>query len=338
MTLAMTKHNNSENILYTSDYSSDESHKNSQNLIVSSVNNIDRRREVKSILMIALGVNITMSVLKLMIGLMSGSLAILADAMHSATDGLSSLLALLTNGLSDPKPDRDHPYGHDKYEAVGALAIAGFILFTSFEILQTAIERVRSGLQPLRMSASELVLLLLILSLNILLALYERREGVRLKSQLLMADAQHTTSDIWTTILVLSGLTGAWLLRLNWLDVILAIPLCILLVRVCWDVLKSNLPWLVDHIAIAPEVIHRQAMAVPGVLNCHEIASRGVLGQQVFIDMHMVVDAEDLFAAHRITEEVENQLENCFGPVRCTIHLEPRSYAEADITYRGTHG
>ncbi|MCP9906544.1 cation diffusion facilitator family transporter, partial [Cyanobium sp. BA5m-21] len=101
-----------------------------------------------------------MTLLKLLLGLLSGSLAVLADAMHSATDGFSSLLGLVTNGLSDPEPDRDHPYGHHKYEAVGALAIAAFILFTAFEILQAAIGRLSTGLQPLRMDSRELLILL----------------------------------------------------------------------------------------------------------------------------------------------------------------------------------
>ena len=258
--------------------------------------------------------------------------------MHSATDGFSSLLGLLTNGLSDPEPDRDHPYGHHKYEAIGALAIAAFILFTAFEILQTAVDRLYAGLQPLRLEGQELWLLLMVLGFNILLASYERSEGRRLGSQLLKADAAHTSSDVWTTAVVLVGLSGAVWLKLPWLDVALAIPLCLLLVRVCWTVLRTNLPLLVDQIAIAPEAIHQVAMDVPGVLNCHDIASRGVLGQQVFIDMHMVVDANDLPTAHRITELVEEHLESRFGRVRCTIHLEPREYASAAITFKGTHG
>jgi len=106
-----------------------------------------------------------MTLLKLVIGLMSGSLAVLADAMHSATDGLSSLLGLITNGLSDPRPDRDHPYGHDKYEGLGAVAIAGFILFTAFEILRTAVERIAHGLQPLRLDGHQLLVLLVVLVL-----------------------------------------------------------------------------------------------------------------------------------------------------------------------------
>ena len=298
----------------------------------------DGRQAVQRVLLLALAVNVAMTLIKLVIGVMSGSLAVLADAMHSATDGLSSLMGLFTNGLSDPRPDRDHPYGHDKYEGIGAVAIAGFILFTAFEILKTAVERILAGLSPLRIERQELLLLLLVLGFNVLLAGYERSQARRLGSQLLLADARHTTSDIWTTVVVLLGLAGMALFRIPWLDVAMAVPLCLLLLRACWQVLASNLPWLVDQIAIAPEAIHEVAMGVPGVLNVHDIASRGVLGQQVFIELHMVVDANDLPTAHQITELVEAQLEARFGPVRCTIHLEPRDYAMADITFRGAHG
>ena len=299
---------------------------------------LDHRREVRSVLMVALAVNISMSLLKLIVGLISGSLAVIADAMHSATDALSSLTGLITNRLSDPRPDRNHPYGHHKYEAIGALGIAGFILFTALEILLRSGERLVAGLPAIRVSASELLLLLLALGFNLLLAGYEHQQGSRLNSTLLKADAQHAASDVWTTVLVLAGLAGTLWFRISWLDVALAIPMSLLLMRVCWQVLRKTLPWLVDHTAIAPEAIHAQVMAVPGVLNCHDIASRGVLGQQVFIDLHMVVEADDLTTAHRITEHVERKLEGGFGPVRCTIHLEPRDYVEEGITYSGTHG
>ena len=115
-------------------------------------------------------------------GALSGSLAVIADGMHSATDALSSLTGLVTNKLSDPQPDRDHPYGHRKYEAVGALGIAGFILFTAIEILLRSGERLLEGLPPIRVTGQELVLLTLVLGFNLLLAGYELREGRRLNS------------------------------------------------------------------------------------------------------------------------------------------------------------
>jgi cation diffusion facilitator family transporter len=299
---------------------------------------IDRRQEVRRVLAVALVMNIAMSLLKLAVGVISGSLAVIADAMHSATDALSSLTGLITNSLSDPRPDRDHPYGHHKYEAIGALGIAGFILFTALEILLRSSERMLEGFPQIRVTAQELVILGLVLGFNLLLAGYEYSEGRRLNNSLLKADAQHAASDVWTTIVVLVGMAGAMIFRVNWLDIALAIPLALLLIKVCWQVLRQTLPWLVDHIAIAPESIHAESMAIPGVLNCHDIASRGVLGQQVFIDMHLIVDAEDLITAHKITERVEARLDQKFGPVRCTIHLEPRDYVEDGITYTGAHG
>ena len=297
-----------------------------------------RQRRVRRVLLIALAVNVAMGLLKLVVGVLAGSLAVVADAMHSATDAFSSLMALFSNGLADPRPDRDHPYGHRKYESVGALAIAAFILFAAFEILQSAAARIQSGLSPLRLGWNDLLVLLIAMVLNVALATYERRQGRQLDSRLLEADAFHTWSDIWTTLVLLIGLGGGLWLDLPWLDVALAIPLALMLVRVCWRVLQDNLPLLVDQIAIPPEAIHAVAMEVPGVLNCHDIASRGVVGQQVFIDMHMVVEANDLPTAHRITELVEEHLEARYGPVRCTIHLEPREYASAAITFRGVHG
>lgn len=299
---------------------------------------VDRRQDVRRVLAVALVMNIAISILKLAVGVVSGSLAVIADAMHSATDALSSLTGLITNSLSDPRPDRDHPYGHHKYEAVGALGIAAFILFTALEILLRSSERILEGFPQIRVTAQGLVILGLALGFNLLLAGYEYSEGRRLNNSLLKTYAQHAASDVWTTVVVLVGMTGAMVFKVNWLDIALAIPLALLLIKVCWQVLRQTLPWLVDHIAIAPESIHAESMAVPGVLNCHDIASRGVLGQQVFIDMHLIVDAEDLTSAHKITERVETRLDQKFGPVRCTIHLEPRDYVEDGITYSGAHG
>ena len=299
---------------------------------------VDRRQDVRRVLAVALVMNIAISILKLAVGVVSGSLAVIADAMHSATDALSSLTGLITNNLSDPRPDRDHPYGHHKYEAVGALGIAAFILFTALEILLRSSERILEGFPQIRVTGQELVILGLVLGFNLLLAGYEYSEGRRLNNSLLKADAQHAASDVWTTVVVLVGMAGAMIFQVNWLDIALAIPLALLLIKVCWQVLRQTLPWLVDHIAIAPESIHAESMAIPGVLNCHDIASRGVLGQQVFIDMHLIVDAEDLISAHKITERVEARLDQKFGPVRCTIHLEPRDYVEDGITYTGAHG
>ncbi|XTZ10807.1 MAG: cation transporter dimerization domain-containing protein, partial [cyanobacterium endosymbiont of Rhopalodia yunnanensis] len=100
-----------------------------------------------------------------------------------------------------------------------------------------------------------------------------------------------------------------------------------------WQVLRSNVPWLVDVMVIAPEAIHEVVMGVPGVLNCHDIASRGLLGRQVFIEMHLVVNSPDVEGSHYITEIVEERLEERFSPVRVVIHIEPLDYQSPEISF-----
>ena len=256
----------------------------------------------------------------------------MADALHSVTDSANNVLGLVTNQLASPKPDRDHPYGHQKYEAIGALGIAAFLGIACFEILKGAVDRILLGGEPVEMSAPALWLLLIVLGINLFVAFYERQVGLRLGSNILIADAHHTMSDVWITIAVLAGLVGVWQ-GLQWLDIGLAFPVAILVMRSGWVVLRSNLPWLVDEMAIAPEAIHTVVMKVPGVINCHHIASRGLLGRQVFIDMHLVVEPKDVETAHEITEQVEIGLEAAYGPVRATIHVEPFNYQSGKITY-----
>lgn len=293
---------------------------------------LDNRVKVRKVLIITLLLNIFVMLLKVVVGKLTGSLSLLADALHSVTDSANNILGLIANRFSSPHPDHEHPYGHLKYEAVSALGISAFLGIACFEILQGAIERIFKGGEPVKISSPQLWILLLVLGVNIFVAFYERYVGKQVGSAILIADAQHTMSDIWVTIAVIGGLIGVWL-GYQWLDIVLAFPVALLVFWSGWTVLKENLPWLVDEMAIAPEVIHAIAMSVPGVLNCHDIASRGVVGRQVFIEMHLVVDAPDVETAHRITEEVEMRLEERFSPVRVLIHVEPPQYQSQRISF-----
>ena len=294
------------------------------------------RSEVRRVLVLTLVLNVLVVLLKGVVGFWTGSLSLMADALHSVTDSANNVLGLVTNQLASPEPDRDHPYGHQKYEAVGTLGIAAFLGIACFEILKGAGERILLGGEPVKMDATALWIMLSVLGINIFVAFYERRVGNRLGSHILVADAQHTMSDIWITIAVLGGLIGVWAGQ-AWLDVALAFPVALLVIRSGWVVLSANLPWLVDEMAIAPEAIHAAVMQVPGVVNCHNIASRGLLGRQVFIDMHLIVEPKDVLSAHQITEQVEQTLEEAFGPARVTIHVEPPSYVEREISFGDRH-
>jgi cation diffusion facilitator family transporter len=294
---------------------------------------IDNRRTVQRVLWITLGLNLFVMGIKAIAGIWTGSLSLLADALHSVTDSANNILGLLTSRLAQPEPDREHPYGHQKYEAIGALGISAFLGIACFSILERAIQRILFGGSVVKISGIELWLLVIVLGVNIFVAVYERKVGRRINSPILIADAQHTMSDVWVTIAVLFGLVGVWIWKVQWLDIVLSFPVAILVFYSGWSVLKSNLPWLVDEMAIAPEAIHREVIQVPGVVNCHSIASRGLLGRQVFIDMHLIVSASDVITAHEITEAVEAKLALKYAPVRTNIHVEPPGYQMEEISF-----
>jgi len=281
------------------------------------------------VLWLTLLLNLAVCAVKAAVGTVTGSLAVLADALHSLTDGANNVLGLVVTRWSSTPPDREHPYGHQKFEAMGALAIAAFLGIACFEVIKAAVERVLDDTPRLvAMDAPSLAMLVLVLAVNVFVATYERRAGERLKSPLLVADAHHTFGDIWITLGVLAGATGLWLLGWQWLDTALAVPVAAAVLWSGWKVLRGNLPWLVDAIAIAPESIQQLALSVPGVVDCHQVTSRGLIGRQVFVEMHLITSAKDVETSHRITEEIERKLEERFGPVHATIHVEPESYAE----------
>jgi cation diffusion facilitator family transporter len=282
-------------------------------------------RRVRRVLWIELGLNLAVSALKAAVGFFTGSLAVLADALHSLTDGANNILGLVVTHWSSPPPDREHPYGHQKFEAMGALAIAAFLGIACFEVLQAAFERlVAEQPRTVAMDLASLGLLGVVLAVNVFVTLYERREGRRLNSPLLLADAEHTLGDVWITLGVLGGAAGLWLTGWQWIDLVLAVPVAAAVLWSGWKVLRRNLPWLLDATAIAPEAVHALVMEVAGVVDCHDIRSRGLIGRQVFVEMHLVTSATDVETSHRITERIEQRLRERYGPVHATIHVEPR--------------
>lgn len=257
---------------------------------------------------------------KLALAAQFGSLAFAADALGSAAVLGSGLSAVVLARWSDPRPDRDHPYGHAKVQALASLGISVVLVWALLELGQASVLQLWHG-AALRPPSSDGGLLLLVpLAVG----------------QVVLVGGRRTLA--WTTAVASAALLLASNPASMWLDPAAAVLIAVVVLRDRGQALRQQLPWLLDQIALAPEAIHRVAMEVPGVLNCHDIASRGVRGQQIFIDMHMVVDATDLPTAHRITELVEDRLDAQFGPVRCTIHLEPREYASSAITFKGAHG
>jgi len=293
------------------------------------------RSVVQRVLWLTLGLNLLVLLVKMIVSWATGSLSLFADALHSITDSANNIVGLAAVHFASPHPDRDHPYGHHKFEAIGAFTIAVFLVVAAIEIVRGVIISLVSNKHEIKLGELDLLLLLLVLGVNIFIALYERRMGKITGSTILLADAQHTMADIWITIgvmisLVVISLGVRWL---HWLDIIVAIPVTALVLKSAYAILQQNIPILVDQVVIPPEKIYDLVMTIEGVINCHDIASRGILGQQVFIEMHLVVEAKDVETAHLITDRVEAILDQHYAPVRTTIHVEPPEFISDRITY-----
>ena len=259
---------------------------------------------------------------KSFVGLRSGSLAILGSALDSSVDVLNNLLALIVVRVAAKEPDEDHPYGHSKFETLGALAIVGFLSITCFELIRGAVNELLQGAHPVAVTDAQLAVLVLTLGVNGAIAWYENRRGRELKSELLVADAAHTRTDALITVGVLAGVLFArqgW----SWVDPAVAIVVALLIVLVAYRILGRTVPVLVDQRALPTGEIRQTAETVPGVKSAYGIRSRGPSDLR-YAEVTIAVDPKaDVAAAHAIADQVEERLKRDLQLHEVTVHIEP---------------
>ena len=193
-------------------------------------------RSVRRVLWGTLALNIGVCLLKLIVGLWTGSLAIMADAIHSLTDSLNNVMGLVVMRWSAPPPDREHPYGHLKFEAIGALGIAAMLGIACFEVVKPAVMRLIDGDRGhVTMNATAIGLMGVVLLVNIGVAWFERRAGLRLHSKLLLADAAQTFGDIWITL-------GVIALKYPLIAALVVIDLLLVALLACLPLLAIHVP------------------------------------------------------------------------------------------------
>ena len=281
-----------------------------------------RRREVQRVLWWVLVANLAVVVAKLAIGLRAGSIAVLGDAAHSGVDAINNVVGILAVRLAATPPDDEHPYGHAKFETLGALAIASFLSITCFELLQGSIGRLVAGAPPPSIAPLTFAVLAATMVVNVAVASAEARYGRRLDSEVLQADARHTAADVLVTGAVIVGLV---VVRAGWADADawLGIFVALVIARSGFEILRTTVPVLVDRRALDAGRLRRLAEETPGVLSATEIRSRGRAGE-AFAELTIRVDAAaDLVEAHRIADTVERRLEREAGFARVVVHVEP---------------
>ena len=282
----------------------------------------DRSALVRRVLLALLIANLTVVGVKAVVAVQASSLAILGAALDSAVDALTNGLAMLLVRVAAKGPDDQHPYGHDKFETLGTLAIVGFLSISSFELVRGAVNHLLSGGHPVIVTDWQLAVLVLTVGVNVLVAWYEQRRGTELGSQLLIADASHTRADVFVTVGVLVGLLlarqGLW-----WADPVVAIVVAGVILRVAYGIVSRAVPVLVDERALPPMQIQGAAEEVHGVKSAYRIRSRGAPPLR-YAEVTISVDrGANVADAHAIADAVEERLKHNLQLHEVIVHVEP---------------
>jgi cation diffusion facilitator family transporter len=282
-----------------------------------------RNSSVRRVLWAILGLNIAVALGKLIYGIFIDSVSMQADGFHSVFDGTSNVVGLIGMGMAARPADSDHPYGHGKYETYASTMIGAMLLLASWKIGSAAIGRLLGGGEPPRVDVGSFVVMGATLAINIGVAWYEGKKGRELQSDILIADASHTGSDILVSVGVLIGL-GLVMLGFPLADPIIALLVAFAILWTAWGVLQRSNEIFSDRARLKVEDVCHVACGVKGVLGCHSIRTRG-LASQIHVDLHVQVNPNATVAAgHAIAEEVERTVcESLPGVVDVIVHLEP---------------
>ncbi len=285
---------------------------------------MEQLHAVRRVLWLTMGLNLVATIAKLMVGFWTGSLSLVADGFDSVFDSASNVIVLIVIVQAARPADREHPYGHRKAENIATLVIAMLLFLTAWELIKSAIERLRDP----RLIQTEVTLwsfgaLLLSIGVHAFVVWYELREGKRLRSEILLADAKHTRADIFVSISVAVGLLAV---RLGYpiVDPVLALGIALVIAKIGVDVVRENIPTLMDRTALAPDDLEEIALSVPGVLSTHKARSRGHEAA-VYADIHVrVAPSTTTEQAHAIAHEVQYRLRERHRDVQdVTVHVEP---------------
>ncbi|MDH5217463.1 MAG: cation diffusion facilitator family transporter [Gammaproteobacteria bacterium] len=278
-----------------------------------------RDRKVQRVILIEGSANVAVLIAKVGVGLSTGSLAILGDAIHSLTDVINNIVAWFVTRLSSQPPDREHPYGHRKFETLAVFFLASLLVVLSFELALHAINKEETVIAS---SSLELGIMFAVLITNISVSSWQRMWARRLKSDILFADASHTFADVLITTAVIIG----WQLSAMgyaWLDRACALAVALLVFYLAFSLFKRAIPILVDKYALDPELLSKAIEGVTGVQHINRIRSRWV-GHEKAVDIVISVDPNlSTDDSHEITTTIESLIKQKFGVSDISVHVEP---------------
>ena len=272
-------------------------------------------------------VNIVLSLLKLLAGLIASSGAMISDAVHSASDVFSTLVVIVGVRLAKKKPDKEHPYGHERMECVASIILAAVLAATGIGIGLSGIEKIASPDAEELAVPGLLALTAAVVSMIVkeVMFRYTKHAAKKINSGALMADAWHHRSDALSSVGAFAGILGARM-GMPVLAPLASVIICVFIEKAAVDIFRDAVDKMVDRSCPDETVdgMKEVILGTQGVLGIDELKTR-LFGSKIYVEVEILMDAgKTLVEAHDTAEEVHRAIEEAFPEVKhCMVHVNP---------------
>ena len=283
---------------------------------------MQRLEKVRHVLIYTLILNMAVAIAKISYGYLTNSISMFSDGFHSFFDGTSNVIGLIGTWIAAQPPDRNHPYGHKKYETLSTIAVAGLVFLGGYEILKKALFSFKTT-HSVEVTSLSFIIMAITLLINFFVMNYETKKAREYKSDFLLADALHTKTDIFVSLSVIISLAAA---KIGYpvIDSIAAVIIAVFIAKMGFEILKTATYVLTDAARLDTLEINKVVMLINGIKECHEIRTRGK-EDAVHLDLHVLVAPEvHIHEAHELAHEVEETIKKQFPSiVDVIVHIEP---------------
>lgn len=272
-------------------------------------------------------VNLALSLIKLLAGLIAKSGAMVSDAVHSASDVFSTFVVIIGVKLAGKQPDKEHPYGHERMECVASVILAVVLAGTGLGIGIKGVEKIAAPDGSTVAVPGVLALAAAVISIAVKEAMfhYTKRAANKINSGALMADAWHHRSDALSSVGSFAGILGA---RMGFpvLDPLAGVVICVFIEKAAIDIFRDAVDKMVDRSCPEEKVeeMRKVILSADGVLGIDELKTR-LFGSKIYVEVEILMDAsKTLVEAHDTAEAVHDSIEAAFPDVKhCMVHVNP---------------
>ena len=278
--------------------------------------------------MVTIIVNVILSLLKLLAGIIGKSMVMISDSIHSLSDVFSSVIVIIGVRVSKREEDQEHQYGHDRMECLASLALGAILFVTGVLLIYEGIRKIYTGENISTPGMIALIAAVISIVTKEWMYWYTKLSADKINSDALRADAWHHRSDALSSVGSLIGVAGA-MLGVKILDPIMAGVIGLIIIKVACDVVKEAVNKMVDKACDDTIVNEMKALvlSIDGVEGLDLIKTR-MFGPKIYVDIEISADGELLLReSHEIAETVHDSIEKQFPDVKhCTVHVNPKGY------------